>query len=117
MRSLAACLLALLSFAACDSAETPVPVIPVRSDARYMSPAVPIHGVTPAPHELAWLELEMTTILHFGVNTFTGRQWGTGDEDPAVFNPTALDARQWVSAARDGGCSGSPPLARSGGAS
>jgi len=41
--------------------------------------------------------------LHFGVNTFTDREWGDGGENPAIFNPVALDARQWVRAARAGG--------------
>lgn len=102
-------MLALVSLSACDSQNAPDPVLPLPpapTGARYVSPPIPIHGVTPAPHELAWLELEMTTVIHFGVNTFTGRQWGTGDEDPAIFNPTALDARQWVRAARDGGIRG-----------
>ena len=45
----------------------------------------------------------MGLFLHFGVNTFSDREWGLGNESPATFNPTALDARQWARAAKAGG--------------
>ena len=41
--------------------------------------------------------------LHFGVNTFTDREWGEGTENPSIFNPARLDARQWAKAARAAG--------------
>jgi alpha-L-fucosidase len=52
---------------------------------------------------LAWQRDELALFLHFGVNTFTDREWGDGTEDPAIFNPSALDARQWARAARGAG--------------
>ena len=57
----------------------------------------------PSPAQVAWQRDELAIFLHFGVNTFTDREWGDGREDPAIFAPTNLDARQWARAARAAG--------------
>lgn len=57
----------------------------------------------PTASQLAWQRDERALFLHFGVNTFTDREWGDGKEDPAIFNPARLDARQWARAARAAG--------------
>lgn len=57
----------------------------------------------PTPAQLAWQRDEFALFLHFGVNTFTDREWGDGTEDPKIFDPTALDARQWARVARETG--------------
>ena len=62
--------------------------------------------VTPSPRQVAWQRLEFYGFAHFGVNTFTGREWGDGSEDPAIFDPKALDARQWVAALKASGMRG-----------
>ena len=57
----------------------------------------------PSPAQLAWQRDELALFLHFGVNTFTDREWGDGTEDPAIFAPSALDTRQWARSARAAG--------------
>ena len=59
--------------------------------------------LVPTPQQLAWQQMEFTAFLHFGINTFTGNEWGSGKEDPAVFNPTELDCEQWVRSLKEGG--------------
>jgi alpha-L-fucosidase len=58
---------------------------------------------TPSPAQLAWQRDELAMFLHFGVNTVTDREWGDGREDPSVFAPSRLDARQWARTARAAG--------------
>ena len=74
--------------------------------ARAETPPPKPFGALPTPQHLAWHELEYYGFLHFTVNTFTDREWGTGGESPEVFNPTALDARQWARVAKEAGMTG-----------
>ncbi|XP_020552377.1 alpha-L-fucosidase 1 isoform X2 [Sesamum indicum] len=67
-------------------------------------PPIPILPI-PTSQQLSWQFTEMAIFLHFGTNTFTDSEWGTGHVDPSVFNPTALNATQWVSVAKETGFS------------
>jgi alpha-L-fucosidase len=57
----------------------------------------------PSSAQVAWQTQEMAAFLHFGMNTFTNKEQGDGTESPTLFNPTAFDARQWMTAVRNGG--------------
>jgi alpha-L-fucosidase len=59
--------------------------------------------VKPSPQQVAWQDLEIGAIIHFGPNTFMDREWGDGTADPSVFNPSAVDPEQWMRAARAAG--------------
>jgi alpha-L-fucosidase len=59
--------------------------------------------VVPSERQLTWQEGEFICFIHFGVNTFTGREWGTGKEDPQIFNPEKLDTDQWCRAMKAAG--------------
>ena len=52
--------------------------------------------VRPSKDQIAWQELEFIAFIHFGINTFTDREWGEGTESLDIFNPTELDVEQWI---------------------
>ena len=63
-------------------------------------------ALLPTERQIAHAALEYYGFVHFGINTLTGAEWGTGTEDPAIFNPAGLDTDQWAKAMADGGMKG-----------
>lgn len=61
------------------------------------------HGPLPSQAQLDYLEDELAAFIHFGPNTFYDQEWGSGQEDPMRFNPTKLDAREWVRVLKETG--------------
>ncbi|MCB0748827.1 MAG: alpha-L-fucosidase, partial [Ignavibacteriae bacterium] len=60
-------------------------------------------SIIPDQRQYEWQQNEFTAFIHFGVNTFTAREWGTGFEDPKIFKPTELNTDQWCEAIKSAG--------------
>lgn len=87
--------------------KAPVPgsvkILPTDTVSELISKAA---RVVPSERQLAWQALEFQAFVHFGMNTFTDREWGQGTEDPKLFDPTDFDAGQWAEAVRAAGIRG-----------
>lgn len=81
-----------------------VTAIAVFSCTRIDAPAP--YGVLPTEAQVEWQKMEYNLFMHFGPNTFTGAEWGSGQEKAELFNPTAMDCGQWASIAKAAGMKG-----------
>jgi alpha-L-fucosidase len=85
--AIAVCIFSLINFA---------------GDAQTVTPVGPL----PSARQLQWANMEFYLFVHFGPNTFTDLEWGKGTEHEEVFDPAALDCRQWCRIARAAGAKG-----------
>ena len=64
------------------------------------------YGPVPNENQLRWQEMEMYAFIHYSLNTYTDQEWGYGNEDPNLFNPSHLDCRQWARVCKQAGMKG-----------
>lgn len=74
-----------------------MPVLASDTPARIIEKAA---NIVPRPAQVAWQQREVIAFTHFGMNTFTDREWGSGMEDESRFDPVSVDADQWMRAYR-----------------
>ncbi len=64
------------------------------------------YGAVPSQRQLKWHEMEMYCLIHYTPTTFQDKEWGFGDADPKLFNPSNFDANQIAQAATSAGFKG-----------
>ena len=63
-------------------------------------------GPVPTENQLRWQDMEMYAFIHYSLNTYTDEEWGFGNEDLQLFNPSNLDCRQWARVCKQAGMRG-----------
>ncbi|WP_214227950.1 alpha-L-fucosidase [Pedobacter sp. B4-66] len=77
-----------------------IPVSATDSKATIIAKAA---HVVPTPNQLSALKNEFIAFIHFGPNTFTRMEWGSGKEDPKVFDLKELHTDQWCQSMKAAG--------------
>ncbi|MEO6723316.1 MAG: alpha-L-fucosidase [Ferruginibacter sp.] len=77
-------------------------VVQVNAQTTKVLPPAPVLPL-PTAAQMKWHEMELNAFVHFTTNTFTGLEWGYGDEKELVFNPTELDVNQWTRTLKETG--------------
>jgi alpha-L-fucosidase len=89
----------VLAFSSCASK---LPANTAKTSAAAPAALYPV----PSERQMEWHEMEMNAFIHFTTNTFTGLEWGFGNESPSIFNPSQMNATQWVRTLKDAGFKG-----------
>ncbi len=89
-------LISIIFLLSCVNEQEKTSVIKINSSDTKFDIIKKAAQVVPTPRQYEWQKNEFIAFVHFGVNTFTGREWGTGKENPQIFNPSQLDVKQWI---------------------
>ena len=101
-----ACAAVLSAVAVCSMAKKKIEFANTISIGDADSPAMIVEKaahVVPTANQMSALENEFIAFIHFGPNTFTRMEWGTGKEDPRIFDLKTLDTDQWCRAMKSAG--------------
>lgn len=64
---------------------------------------LPEPSLQPSKVQLEQINRKYGMFIHFGINTFYDEEWTDGSKPASSYAPTAIDAEQWVEAAKAGG--------------
>jgi alpha-L-fucosidase len=102
-RSFLFCFLLITALLSGSCERVKVPSLTGTGDPRIDSLLTVAAHICPSPRQVAWQDLEFTCFFHFGINTFYDLEWGRKDQKAEMFNPAALDLRQWAKVTREAG--------------
>ena len=63
-------------------------------------------SIVPNRRQLIIQEMKYYAFVHYGINTFTNREWGNGKESEKLFNPKKQNTDQWCEAIAAAGMKG-----------
>ncbi len=95
--------LPILLFLSCSKPQNNSNIVKINADDTQAEIIRKSTLVVPTARQYEWQKNEFIAFIHFGMNTFTGREWGTGKENPKRFNPSNLDVNQWVETVQSAG--------------
>ncbi len=64
---------------------------------------LPVPADVPSEAQKAQIARKYGMFIHFGMNTFHNEEWTDGSKPAASYNPTQIDAEQWIKGAKDAG--------------
>lgn len=71
--------------------------------AQYRKVMLPVPSDRPNKVQLKQIARKYGMFIHFGVNTFHDEEWSDGSKPASSYNPTQIDAEQWVRSAKEAG--------------